>query len=165
MLMSEDSYKMMNQLVTMCFNANAVFDNMAYNLDYHYHNRIADIVHHSVAHIMPQWADLVSDRMLTLSARPVRLPLGGYQDEYKTLDEIFLLMRKTFVDMRNYVRDIIETSDLNGDDEVRIFAEEFLVNVTKFIKQADEWCNAAKELDPQKLNIHIKDYTHFIDII
>ena len=51
---------------------------------------------------------------------------------------------------------------MNGDDEVRIFAEGFLEDVSLFVKQAEEWINAAKVLDPQDLNIHISDYTHFI---
>lgn len=61
MRMSRDSYEAMNKLVAMLFNANAIIDNLAYSLDYHYYNRIAEIVHHYVAHAMPALADEVSD--------------------------------------------------------------------------------------------------------
>ena len=33
MRMSNDSYNSMNTLTSMCFNANAIFDNLAYSLD------------------------------------------------------------------------------------------------------------------------------------
>ena len=38
MRMSRDSYEGMNKLVAMLFDANAVIDNLAYSLDYHYYN-------------------------------------------------------------------------------------------------------------------------------
>ena len=65
----------MNALAAMCFDANAAIDNLAYNLDYHYYNQIAEVVHLHVAHVMPEWADMVTNKLLELSARPVRLPI------------------------------------------------------------------------------------------
>ena len=64
----------------------------------------------------------------------------------------------------SFTKDLIESADMSGDDEVRIFGEEFLMKVSPFIKQAEEWSNAAKIMDPNSLNIHIKDYTHFIEL-
>lgn len=164
MRMSNDSYNSMNALTSMCFNANAIFDNLAYSLDYHFLTRIADIVHHNVAHVMPAWADDITDQMLKLGARPVRKDIGGYEKDYEDLREIFNVILETLLNLRNATRDLIESADMDGDDEVRIFGEDFLCKILPFIKQADEWINAAEKLDPQTLNIHIKDYTHFIAI-
>ena len=164
MRMSEESYLKMNELVAKCFDANAVIDNLAYSLDFHYFSEIAKVVHLRVAHIMPEWADLVSDKMLELSVRPVRLDIKGYVEDYDDLQKVFSVLSSTLNGILEDTRKLIGVADLNGDDEVRIFCEEFLTRVSVFVKQADEWENAVKVLDPQTLNIHIKDYTHFIEI-
>ena len=154
----------MNALAAMCFDANASIDNLAYSLDYHYYNKIAEVVHLHVAHIMPEWADLVTDQMLELSARPVRLNINGYNKDYEDVKDVFAALLETLMGISSFTKDLIESADMSGDDEVRIFGEEFLMKVSPFIKQAEEWSNAAKIMDPNSLNIHIKDYTHFIEL-
>lgn len=164
MRMSNKSYNNMNALAAMCFDANAFIDNLAYSLDYHYYNKIAEVVHLHVAHIMPEWADLVTDQMLELSARPVRLNINGYNKDYEDVKDVFAALLETLMGISSFTKDLIESADMSGDDEVRIFGEEFLMKVSPFIKQAEEWSNAAKIMDPHSLNIHIKDYTHFIEL-
>ena len=154
----------MNALAAMCFDANAFIDNLAYSLDYHYYNKIAEVVHLHVAHIMPEWADLITDQMLELSARPVRLNINGYNKDYEDVKDVFAALLETLIGISSFTKDLIESADMSGDDEVRIFGEEFLMKVSPFIKQAEEWSNAAKIMDPHSLNIHIKDYTHFIEL-
>ena len=164
MRMSNKSYNNMNALAAMCFDANASIDNLAYSLDYHYYNKIAEVVHLHVAHIMPEWADLITDQMLELSARPVRLNINGYNKDYEDVKDVFTALLETLMGISSFTKDLIESADMSGDDEVRIFGEEFLMKVSPFIKQAEEWSNAAKVMDPHSLNIHIKDYTHFIEL-
>lgn len=164
MRMSNKSYNNMNALAAMCFDANASIDNLAYSLDYHYYNKIAEVVHLHVAHIMPEWADLITDQMLELSARPVRLNINGYNKDYEDVKDVFAALLETLIGISSFTKDLIESADMSGDDEVRIFGEEFLMKVSPFIKQAEEWSNAAKVIDPHSLNIHIKDYTHFIEL-
>ena len=164
MRMSNKSYNNMNALAAMCFDANASIDNLAYSLDYHYYNKIAEVVHLHVAHIMPEWADLITDQMLELSARPVRLNINGYNKDYGDVKDVFAALLETLIGISSFTKDLIESADMSGDDEVRIFGEEFLMKVSPFIKQAEEWSNAAKIMDPHSLNIHIKDYTHFIEL-
>ena len=154
----------MNALAAMCFDANASIDNLAYSLDYHYYNKIAEVVHLHVAHIMPEWADLITDQMLELSARPVRLNINGYNKDYEDVKDVFAALLETLMGISSFTKDLIESADMSGDDEVRIFGEEFLMKVSPFIKQAEEWSNAAKIMDPHSLNIHIEDYTHFIEL-
>ena len=154
----------MNALAAMCFDANASIDNLAYSLDYHYYNKIAEVVHLHVAHIMPEWADLITDQMLELSARPVRLNINGYNKDYEDVKDVFAALLETLIGISSFTKDLIESADMSGDDEVRIFGEEFLMKVSPFSKQAEEWSNAAKIMDPNSLNIHIKDYTHFIEL-
>ena len=162
MRMSPSSYESMNELAALCFNANAVVDNLAYSLSYHYFNKIADVVHHHVAHMMPAWADLVTDKMLVLGGRPVRKDIGGYEKDYEKPEDAFEALVALMLNMRQATRTLIEAADLDGDDEVRIFAEEFLGLVEPFVKQADEWLEVSKHMDPYTLNVHIEDYTSFI---
>lgn len=105
---------------------------------------------------------MVSDFMLEQSVRPTRKDIGGYQEEYKDLKEIFAVLKKVFMELRDFTKLIIESADMEGDDEVRIFAEEFLMRILPFIKQSEEWINISEILDAQTINIHIEDYTHFI---
>ena len=113
---------------------------------------------------MPEWADLITDQMLELSARPVRLNINGYNKDYEDVKDVFAALLETLMGISSFTKDLIESADMSGDDEVRIFGEEFLMKVSPFIKQAEEWSNAAKIMDPHSLNIHIKDYTHFIEL-
>ena len=98
-----------------------------------------------------------------LSARPVRKNINGYEQEISNLTEIFNVLLETFLSLKQQVKELIESADMDGDDEIRIFGEEFLKNhLEKFIKQAEEWINASSVLSPAEMNIHIKQYTHFI---
>ena len=164
MRMSQETYSGLNHLVGRCFDANAVVDNLAYCLDYHYYSEIAKVVHLRVAHLFPELADEITDKMLELSARPVRLDIHGYDTDYTSLGDIFGQLLKVSKALLEDVRKNISTSDLNGDDEVRIFLEEFLGKISLLVKQSEEWVDAAGKLDPNTLNMHIKDYTHFISL-
>lgn len=163
MRMSESSYLNMNNLATLCFDANAVIDNLAYSLDYHYYNKIGEMVHHNVAHVMPVWADLISDEMLLLGGKPFRGLIGEYKEDYVELEKVFVVLYELLMKLRSACVEMIESADLNDDDEVRIFGEDFLQNhISPFIKQTEEWLNAARSMDGWRFNDHIKDYTHFI---
>lgn len=164
MNISETSYKQLNKLATLCFDANAVFDNLAYNLDYYFYTKIAKVVHLSVAHVMPEWADIITDKMLELGLRPTRGDISAYEDDIKDVKSIFERIHDTLMNLRKYCCELISTADLNDDDEVRIFGEEFLTYITPFIKQTEEWLNAVAGLGASDLNIHIKEYTNFINI-
>lgn len=164
MRMSLESYNELNKLVGECFNANAVVDNLAYNLDYHYFNEIGKVVHLCVAHKLPEFADEITDKMLELSARPIRVDIGGYKDEYNDLTKIFEVLHETLKGLLNSTRELISIADLHDDDEVRIFSEEFLMKVSIYVKQAEEWINASKSMDAHTLNVHIKEYTHSIQL-
>lgn len=162
MRMSLESYNKMNELAGKCFNANAIVDNLAYCLDYHYYNEIAKIVHLRVAHKLPEFADEITDKMLELSARPIRVDINGYNKDYEQLPDLFTELEKTFAELLEETRKLIGIADLNADDEVRIFCEGLLTELSLYLKQAEEWKNAAGAMDAHTLNVHIKDYTHFI---
>ena len=151
MRMSLESYNKMNELAGKFFDANAIVDNLAYNLDFYYYNEIAKIVHLRVAHKLPEFADMVTDKMLELSARPVRVDIGGYEEDFEgNLIPIFKKLDDTFSFLIKETRNLIVIADMNADE------------LSKYLKQAEEWANASNKMDAHTLNVHIKDYTHFI---
>lgn len=154
----------MNQLATLCFDANAILDNLAYNLDFYYYNKIAHVVHLSMAHVMPEWADQITDKMLLLGLRPTRGLIGEYQDDIPDLKTVFTKILETMMNLRRYCSELISTADLSDDDEVRIFGEDFIQQITPYIKQAEEWLNAIGVMSAHELNIHIREYTNFISV-
>ena len=164
MRMSKESYDRLNQLIGKCFNANAVVDNLAYCLDFHYLNEIGKVVHLCVAHKLPELADMISDKMLELSARPIRVDINGYTEDYAELPQIFGVLFDTMKEILENTRELVNVADINEDDEVRIFCEDFLMKISVYVKQAEEWVNASNKMDAHTLNIHIKDYTHFIKL-
>ena len=164
MRMSKESYDRLNQLIGKCFNANAIVDNLAYCLDFHYLNEIGKVVHLCVAHKLPELADMISDKMLELSARPIRVDINGYKEDYAELPQIFGILFDTMKEILESTRELVNVADINEDDEVRIFCEEFLMKISVYVKQAEEWVNASNKMDAHTLNIHIKDYTHFIKL-
>lgn len=115
-----------------------------------------------MAHVMPEWADIITDKMLMFSVRPTRGALGSHEEDIKDVKVIFERIRDVFMGIRKKCCDLIATADLEDDDEVRIFGEEFLVLITPFIKQSEEWLKIAGEFGANELNIHIEDYTNFI---
>ena len=76
---------------------------------------------------MPEWADLITDQMLELSARPVRLNINGYNKDYEDVKDVFAALLETLIGISSFTKDLIESADMSGDDEVRIFGEEFLM--------------------------------------
>ena len=123
---SEETCAKMNSLATKCFELNAEFDNLAYSLEYNYFHQIANIIHYHIAHIMPEFADLITDKMLELSVRPVRQNISGYGKEYTNVLAAFISLRDAMYSFRSGIKDLIYTADMNEDDEARIFAEELL---------------------------------------
>ena len=135
---SEETCAKMNSLATKCFELNAEFDNLAYSLEYNYFHQIANIIHYHIAHIMPEFADLITDKMLELSVRPVRQNISGYGKEYTNVLAAFTSLRDAMYSFRSGIKDLIYTADMNEDDEARIFAEELLDKVSLYIKQSEE---------------------------
>lgn len=86
MRLHEETYNALNELMKMCFEMNAVADNIYYNMANLYYNHSAELFHHSYAHAWGQVADMISDEMLKLNARPIRLPVEGANEEYDNLE-------------------------------------------------------------------------------
>lgn len=168
---SEEACKRCNIILGHMFELNAITDNVAYNFNFHYLNKMGDIYHHSYAHLFPglSFADGLSDKMLELNARPIRLALGEHSEEYRDAASAFDATAIAIKSLEKEIGDMIvylESDRSAGNDSLRLFFENMLEKqITSARKQADEWVDASHKLTEQTLNIHFEDYTHFIEII
>lgn len=166
MLISEPTRIELNELLQALFAANSFADNCAYNLDYYYKGEIGGIYHHSFAHAFPALADSVSEEMIKVDSRPVRLPLNGDIEDISDVKAIFSKTVAMVDALRVKVIKLIDDADSRNDPEIRIFAENFLEgSLLPYVKQAHEWLDASEKLSAEDLNIHFKKYTHFITIV
>lgn len=167
MKISEATYNQLNELIKKSFECNAQADNFAYNIDYTRYPNIAEVYHHSFAHKFPQLADVISEMMIKLNARPVRRPVAGFESEYLALNDLFADNDRMVEDYRQEIRKTIDIADMNDDYEVRIEMEEFLRSFLPYVKQADIWRNKAEQYsaDPWQFDVHFKELTTFIPLV
>lgn len=166
MLISKETKDQLNELIKFSFDANATIDNYAYNLAYYHFPNIEEIVHKSFAHKFPVFADILSDMMIRLDARPVRIGLETHdedfnEDLYKIFEGIL-----TVCDMyRKSIIKVIEVAELNEDYEVKIRLEEFLLMFEPYRKQADIWFKYAERYrgDYKSFDVHFEDFTVLIE--
>ena len=163
MRIHEETYNALNELTKMCFEMNAVADNIYYNMADLYS---AELFHHSYAHAWPQVADMISDEMLKLNARPVRLPVDGSSEKYDNLELMMAVNAAAVNKVFEKCKEIVDLADMLDDVDIRIFGENLLNGVLlNYVKQADEWLQVTKTVPAYQFDIHFSDYTHFIPIV
>lgn len=166
MRLHEETYNALNELVKMCFEMNAVADNIYYNMANLYYNNSAEKFHHSYAHAWGSVADMISDEMLKLNARPVRLPVGGSEEEYDSLELMMAVNAAAVNKVFEKCKEIVDLADMLDDVDIRIFGENLLNGVLlNYVKQADEWLKVTKSVPAYHFDIHFDDYTHFIPVL
>ena len=82
MLITEQTRDQLNELLKYSFDANALVDNYAYNIAYYRYPNIEEIVHKHFAHKFPEFADIFSDMMIRLDARPIRKALPDHVEDF-----------------------------------------------------------------------------------
>ena len=168
MLISEATRDQLNELVKYSFDANSVVDNYAYNLAYYRYPNIEKIVHGSFAHKFPEFADIITDMMIRLDARPVRKNVEKHEEDFDgNLYKIFEGVLGLCNDYRKSIIKVIEVAELNEDYEVKIRLEEFLVMFEHYRKQADIWFEYAKRYqdDYKSFDVHFADFTTLISVV
>ena len=166
MLMSEETRDQLNELVRLSFDANSVVDNFAYNLAYYDYPNIEGIVHGSFAHKFPEFADILTDMMIELDARPIRKSIETHDKDYNgDLLKIFEDNLSMCDDYRKAIIQVIEVAELNEDYEVKIKLEEFLTMFNNYRKQASVWYKYAKryEGDYKSFDVHFEEFTKYIN--
>lgn len=169
MLMSEETRQALVHLLGEFFGHNSEADNLAYNLAIADYPIISDIYHHSFAHFFTgdEMADGISGIMDQLDARAVRLANPAHDIDYQgNLEAIFADNKAMCERCREAIITTIDLADMNGDPEVRIFAEELLMKFMPYYKQARVWdvfCKRYKD-DWKGFEVHFEDITTFIPV-
>lgn len=146
MLMSQETYNKLNELLERCFSMNSFSDNVAYNLGFYDYRNMESIYHTQWAHFFTgdKMADALSDMMLSLDARPIRLPVAGYERDYEgNLVEMFDDNLRAAEEFRTAIVQTLEVAELNEDTEVKLALEDFLMEFVPYRKQAEVWARYA----------------------
>ena len=165
MIIAEQTREQLNELLKYSFDANAVVDNYAYNIAFYRYPNMEEIVHKHFAHKFPEFADIFSDMMIRLDARPVRKGLKDHDEDFNgDLYRIFEGLLALCNDYRQSIINTITIAELNEDYEVKIRLEEFLTQFEPYRKQADVWFEYAKRYkdDYKSFDVHFEDITTFI---
>ena len=165
MLITEQTRDQLNELLMYSFDANAVVDNYAYNLAFYRYPNIEEIVHKHFAHKFPEFADIISDMMIRLDARPVRKGLLDHTEDFNgDLYKLFEGILGLCDEYRKSIIKAITIAEINDDYEVKIQMEEYLKMFEPYRKQADVWFEYVKRYadDYKSFDVHFKDITTFI---
>ena len=95
--------------------------------------------------MFPEFADVVSEMMVKLDARPVRNSLEKNIDDYDNFKLIFSDLKYNIDNYRKEITEVIESADINGDIEVKITMENFLCNFMSYLHQVNIWYKKSKE--------------------
>lgn len=133
----------LNELLKMFFEANAIFDNIAYSLDCELKcQNTSKSFHQNVAHVIvgDNFADKLSDKMIENSIRPNRKGIETYDKVYDNIIDCFNDVVATFLKLKEYQLELL--SVLDGDYEyksISLIIEEILLDTQKMLKQAYIW--------------------------
>lgn len=89
MYISQSTYEKLNDFLQMCFQMNSYCDNLAYNMSILNMTNVEPIFHEKFAHAFPGFADIISEMMVKLDARPIRKALSENVDAYDNFKLIF----------------------------------------------------------------------------
>jgi hypothetical protein len=90
--------------------------------------------------------------MTALSARPIRKGLSENINEYDDFKVMFANLKQQIDNYRVNIIEVIESADLNGDLEVKITMEKFLLDFIIYLNQVNIWYKKSKEYS------HIEDF-------
>lgn len=145
-LLHKETEKALNELLGLTFQGNSHADNCAYYLDANAFTQTQAVFHEKYAHQFPVWADSISNLIVQLGGRPVRLALEANTNEYENHAELFMEVCQFLLDYREKIYEVIEIADMNNDREVVSFLDGYLLDISKYIKQSAIWMTKAKKI-------------------
>lgn len=145
---NKETIEKAQEVVRICFEANAKVDTIVNRLDVVFNMpKASEIVHHKIAHVYPvAFGDKITE---FLSKRGIKVNYGNIplqNKDYSNILECFTDIVITQREIENAVIDTIKTAEVNGDIDIKIFFENFLVEtVVLHTKQAYILQNKAGE--------------------
>ena len=142
-----ETEKALNELLRITFQSNSHADNCAYNLAYLVLPQAEKTYHETYAHKFPEWADMISECMVSLGGVPVRQALEANVEKYETIEEIFEETQNNLLLYREKIYEAIEIADIHNNREVVCFLDDLLKVLTPYFKQVSIWATKAKRID------------------
>jgi bacterioferritin (cytochrome b1) len=142
-----ETEKALNELLRATFQSNSHADNCAYNLAFLVMPKAEKIYHETYAHKFPEWADMISDCVISLGGVPVRQALEANIERYENIEDIFEETQDNLLVYRDKIYEAIETADIHNNREVVCFLDDLLKILTPYLKQVDIWATKAKRVN------------------
>lgn len=120
---------------------------------------VEPVFHKKFAHAFPEFADIISEMMVKLDARPIRKALTENIDDYDNFQLIFADLKDNIDIYRDDIIGVIESADINSDIEVKITMENFLCDFMNYLNQVNIWYKKSKEYS--QIEDFDQDFTSF----
>ena len=150
-----ETVKSIQTLIDMCFQSNAILDNIVYQLDISPINvpKLYEFTHYTLSHSFPTtFADTITDFMLQQNDRIYRGVLQGANKNYNSIIECYQDIVNTYVNVQKQVEICIDIAIENKDKAVEDFLRDFNVKVaTLYVKQAKVLLNGIKQYNDEGL--------------
>lgn len=159
MYISQSTYEKLNDFLQKCFQMNSYCDNLAYNMSALHMINVEPVFHKKFAHAFPEFADIISEMMVKLDARPIRKALTENIDDYDNFQLIFTDLKDNIDIYRDDIIGVIESADINSDIEVKITMENFLCDFMNYLNQVNIWYKKSKEYS--QIEDFDQDFTSF----
>lgn len=138
MLISENTYNALIEMIGRCFSANRFLDRLVSVLGVKFaYNNTANLIHHHIAHYFPVLADEIGEKTLERYNIPVfypSTPAGG--KEYNSVLEIIKDLKDYIVDFQSALMGVCKISFENGDIQVYADLLDILEDFNAYVEQA-----------------------------
>ena len=159
MYISQSTYEKLNDFLQKCFQMNSYCDNLAYNMSALHMINVEPVFHKKFTHAFPEFADIISEMMVKLDARPISKALTENIDYYDNFQLIFTDLKDNIDIYRDDIIGVIESADINSDIEVKITMENFLCDFMNYLNQVNIWYKKSKEYS--QIEDFDQDFTSF----
>ena len=144
--MTDEMNESINVLMQTLFGANAIADNVVYQLENIYAMpHASDIVHHNYAHLFPIIADDVNKIQILRDTRGTRKPVIGSENQYGSVLECFEALIGAVQSVESAFCDSLDLTEELDDKVVRIHLENVYISTVPLTKQALVWRAKAEQ--------------------
>lgn len=138
MLISENTYKALIEMVGKCFSENRYLDRLVSVLGTKFaYNNTADLIHHHVAHYFPVLADEIGEKCLQRYNIPVYYPAtpeGG--KDYNSVAEIIKDFEGRMIDFQSALMGLCKIAQDSGDIQIYADVLNMLEDFNVYVEQA-----------------------------
>lgn len=137
LLISENTYKALIELIGRCFAENRYLDRLVSVLGTKFaYNNTADLIHHHVAHYFPVLADEIGEKTLERYNIPIYYPAtpdGG--KDYNSVTEIIKDFEGRMIDFQSAIMGVCKIANDNGDIQVYSDMLDILEDFNVYVEQ------------------------------